>query len=78
MEVISLADYKKKMGLSRGRTPLFVSHLNGKVTTSPHRKHKEVRDMGDRLMRIRSSLNKINKLMVELKKLSDRERRNED
>lgn len=75
MEVINLQEYKEKRELSRGRTPLFVSHLTGVVTAG---RHQKARDMGDRLMRIRSSLNKINELMVELKKLSNKERRNED
>ena len=43
------------------RTALFVSHLDGKVTGSPSE------DFGDRIQRIRTSLEKINKLMAELK-----------
>lgn len=73
-EVVSLAQFKKKKEtqeeFGRGREPLYVSHLTGKVTGNPHMKRSESPDFGDRLTRIRSSLEKINRLMSELKKMS--------
>ena len=56
--------------LSRGREPLFVSHKTGKVTGSPHFKRPQAEDFGDRLSRIKTSLEKINRLMDDLKKKS--------
>lgn len=54
--------------ISKDRTPLFVSHLDGKIKGSPHFKRPSSEDFGDRLQRIRTSLQKINSLMEELKK----------
>ena len=56
--------------ISRGRLPLHVSHLDGKVTGSPHFKRPQTDDFGDRMQRIKSSLEKINQLMADLKKSS--------
>lgn len=50
------------------RTPLFVSHLDGMVRASPHFERPVVADFRDRIERIRSSLQRINDLMAELKK----------
>ncbi len=72
--VVDLSSFRKKKDteseLSPGRKPLYVSHMKGKVTGSPHFKSPEANDFGDRLTRIRSSLEKINNLMGELKKMS--------
>ena len=57
------------------RTPLYIDHKNGRVTGSPHFKPQEDIDLGDRVQRIRSSLERINTLMAELKKLSHNERK---
>lgn len=51
---------------ARGREPLYVSHLTGKVTG----KRDPEPDFGNRLQRIRQSLDKINGLMAELKRQS--------
>lgn len=76
-EIVDLASFRKKKEVgdefARGRKPLYVSHLTGKVTGSPHMKTPESPDFGDRLTRIRSSLDKINRLMSELKKMSSSE-----
>lgn len=56
--------------LSRGRTPLHVSHMDGKVQDSPHARRPEGGDFGERMRRIKTSLEKINQLMSELKKSS--------
>lgn len=72
--VVDLNAFKKKKEsekeISRGRLPLHVSHLDGKVTGSPHFKRPNTDDFGDRMQRIKSSLEKINKLMADLKKSS--------
>lgn len=68
-KVVDLASFRKKKetdeDLARGRRPLYVSHLEGKVSAD-----QEPKEFGDRLTRIRSSLDKINRLMSELKKIS--------
>jgi hypothetical protein len=67
-KVVSLASYRKKKetedDLARGRRPLYVSHLDGRISGD------DKPEFGDRLTRIRSSLDKINRLMSELKKIS--------
>ena len=72
--VISLKDFRSKKSLEEdfadGRTPLFVSHLDGKIKGSPHLNRGDAEDFGDRLTRIRSSLERINKLMTDIKKTS--------
>jgi hypothetical protein len=47
---------------------LHVSHIDGKVKGSPHFRRPEADDFGDRMQRIKTSLEKINQLMTELKK----------
>lgn len=74
MEVIDLDKYKKNLIIKKelvrdGRTPLYISHLTGKVTGG-----KSDPEFGDRLQRIRASLEKINRLMSELKKMSEENR----
>lgn len=54
--------------IARGRVPLHVSHLTGRVTGSPHFKRPQADDFGSRMQRIKTSLEKINRLMVDLKK----------
>ncbi len=69
--VVDLKNFKRTRELesqiARGRTPLHVSHIDGKVKGSPHLKAQETTDFGDRMQRIRSSLEKINQLMADLK-----------
>lgn len=74
-QVVDLANFRKQKEVAEeltrgGRSPLYVSHMTGKVTGNPHMKRPESPDFGDRLQRIRSSLEKINRLMTELKKMS--------
>lgn len=73
-KVVELSAFKAKKEiadeLSRGRQPLFISHKDGKLKGSPHLSRPESEDFGDRLTRIRTSLEKINRLMSELKKIS--------
>lgn len=73
-EVTNLADFKKKKAVTDdltrgGRTPLYVSHLTGKVTGGPESRESNV-DFGERLQRIRASLDKINRVMSELKRMN--------
>ena len=69
--VVDLKNFKRtkelESQLSRGRTPLHVSHLDGKVKGSPHLRRPEADEFGDRMQRIRASLEKINQLMADLK-----------
>ncbi|MBC7660863.1 MAG: hypothetical protein H7249_14290 [Chitinophagaceae bacterium] len=69
--VVDLKNFKRTRELEtqigRGRTPLHVSHIDGKVKGSPHLRNQESDDFGDRMQRIRSSLEKINQLMADLK-----------
>lgn len=71
MNIINLQEYKNKKkldnDLARGRTPLYVSHATGKISGS---KEPENENFGDRLTRIRASLEKINRLMSELKRMN--------
>lgn len=70
--IINLKEYKERKvekketadEFARGREPLYVSHQTGKVTG----KESEP-NFGDRLTRIRNSLEKINSLMAELKQM---------
>lgn len=73
-KVVDLSQFRKKKTsdeeFGRGRQPLYVSHLTGKVTGQPQQGKKETEGFGDRLSRIRTSLDKINRLMSELKRMS--------
>ena len=72
--VVDLKNFKRTRELetqiAKGRTPLHVSHIDGKVKGSPHLRTQESDDFGDRMQRIRSSLEKINQLMADLKTTS--------
>ena len=73
--VVDLSSFRRKkeieQDLAQGRRPLFVSHADRKMSGSPHLRNPEAEDFGDRLQRIRSSLERINKLMSELKKTAE-------
>lgn len=66
-----LRDWKAKKRQEQNQElptrPLYVNHQNGNITGSPHNTDPEV---GARLARVRASLERINKLMAELKKMS--------
>lgn len=72
--VVSLDSFRSKRKfddeVGRGRTPLHVSHLDGKIKGSPHLKRPDAEDFGNRMQRIKMSLEKINKLMSDLKNKS--------
>jgi len=70
-QIVDFSKFKKKKEketeFTRGRKPLYVSHLSGKVSGN---EREEEENFGDRLERIKSSLERINTLMSELKKMS--------
>src|SRR4051812_35301970 len=73
--IVSLDAFRRKKAadqdLTRGRRPLYVSHLEGRVSDSPLQKNaREEGDFAGRIERIKTSLNKINRLMAELKRMS--------
>lgn len=71
-KVIDIKDYKAKKDLDltrNNRQPLYVSHSTGKI--SGKEIPNEGTDFADRLVRIRTSLDRINKLMAELKGISN-------
>lgn len=76
LNIVNLHDFKRRKESSEEfvrneRKPLYVSHLTGQISDSDKSKSKgEANDFGDRLQRIRSSLDKINKLISDLKTLS--------
>ena len=76
--VVCLESYRLKKSfesdLSRGRSPLYVSHLNNEIKGSPHFKRPSADDFGTRMQRIKLSLEKINFLMAELKKQEKNEK----
>ncbi len=71
-DVIKMSDYKKKKDLeedfAKGRQPLFIN--SGKATGV------KSEDFGDRYQRVKKSLEKINRLMAELKTMSDKKEDN--
>ena len=76
--VVDIASFRKKKETAAeltkpGRNPLYVSHLTGKATGTPNGQDKQ--DFGDRLQRIRGSLDKINRLMEELKSMARDEKK---
>jgi hypothetical protein len=81
--IVDLGSFRRRkvleQELARGRNPLFVSHLNGKIDDGLNKNAKsdaESPDFGDRLQRIKTSLSKINQLMSELKKISQDQKNN--
>ena len=80
--VVNLTEFRNRKSFSeesaQGRKPLFVSHTQGRVTGSPHLNEshaEESPDISERVRRIRASLDKINNLMDELKKMAQQEQR---
>jgi hypothetical protein len=65
LDVISLIEYKEKKKweeeVAKGRTPLYVSHLSGKISN----------DFSKTITDIKIKLGKINNLMIELRKLNN-------
>ncbi len=76
--VLDLASFRAKKqtqdDLANGRQPLYTSHIDGKLSGSPHLNRPQTEDFGDRLTRIKGSLEKINRLMAELKKVASQDK----
>lgn len=76
--IIDLTSFRKSKALeeelAKGRTPLYLSHLKGRVTGNPHLNGTHTDGFGDRITRIRKSLERINALMTELKKMPEQHR----
>ncbi len=72
--ILDFESFKKKKiienELTSDRQPLYISHLEGKLKGTPHERTTKAEDFGDRIGRIRTSLDKINRLMQELRKVS--------
>ena len=73
--IISLKQKKEERELSRGRRPLHISYLNGKVTGSPHFNQPDVADFNKRMRKIQKSLERVRELMDHL---NETERSNND
>lgn len=75
-KILDFSAFKNKQDVnnefSRARKPLFVDSDKGQISgSSDSLKSTAAReDFGDRLQKIRSSLERINTLMADLKKLS--------
>jgi len=77
-KVVQLASFKKKREtqeeLARARKPLYVNHADGAIsgTQAGAKNGGANEDFADRLGKIKGSLDRINQLMAEIKKLSAR------
>ena len=69
-KVIDLNKFRTEKEQDSNRAPLYLSVLDGKIKGSPHLRRSDANDFTDRMRSIRSSLEKINRLMRELKKNS--------
>lgn len=74
-KVLDFTAFKKKQEVnnefSRARKPLFINDKEGLISgTEEGAKSASTEDYGDRLQKIRTSLDRINTLMSDLKKLS--------
>jgi hypothetical protein len=75
-KVLDFTAFKKKQEVnqevSRGRKPLYINSEQGHVsgTAEGAKSASTGEDFGDRLQKIRTSLDRINNLMADLKKLS--------
>lgn len=73
-KVVELSAFKKKRetkeDLTRARKPLYVNHADRSVSGDKSAKADSREDFADRLVKIRGSLDRINQLMTEIKKLS--------
>jgi hypothetical protein len=75
-KVLDFTAFKKKQEINqdvaRGRKPLYINNDEGRVsgTAAGATAQTSGEDFGDRLQKIRASLDRINNLMADLKKLS--------
>ncbi len=75
-KVVSLHQFRQKKELAKelgnGRKPLYLDQKSGTIKTQDDQ--DENTNFGERLQRIRNSLDRINSLMTELKSLSQNEK----
>ncbi len=75
-KIVDLSAFKKKKDtkeeIARSRKPLYVNHSQGSISGSQQASTTSSTsgDFADRLTKIRGSLDRINQLMTEIKKLS--------
>ena len=76
-KVVDLTQFKKKKDVerevARSRKPLYVDHHEGRISGRSDKRQAQQENnehFGDRLTKIRSSIDRINQLMAEIKKLS--------
>lgn len=77
-EIIDFKSFKAKKlikeNLSKDRYPLYLSYLDKKsFLNTKMQSANDERDFSERLKRIKASLERINKLMSELKKIAEKE-----
>ena len=78
-KIVDLTQFRKtkqtQVELARGRKPLYLSHADKNISGEKTGfQFKQDGTFAERLVRIKSSLEKINNLMEQLKKLSDKPR----
>jgi hypothetical protein len=59
--------------LAKGKTPLYVSHLDGEIRTNQPKAGRGENDFAARIQRIRRSLERINALMGQLREKKKKE-----
>ena len=77
-KVLDLASFRQKKDvaseLGQGRKPLYLDQNTGTIRKDTAEAGKDQPDFGERLQRIRSSLDRINSLMSELKGLAQKDK----
>lgn len=68
-------DIRSRMRSKDGNPVLLIDHARGKVSASTPPGYHRSEEFGDRMARIKASLEKINRLMSELKQLSEAQTR---
>lgn len=76
---MSIVDFNKfrlkkaaEKALAEGKVPLFVDRSKGTISGPPSGQSPDSDDFKERMMRIKASLEKINALMGELKKQTNK------
>ncbi len=76
-EVLDLENFRRSKTiakhLAKGKTPLYVSHLDGEIRTDNQSKAgRGANDFAARIQRIRRSLERINSLMGQLREKKEK------
>ena len=83
-KIVEISAFKKKRDtkeqIARSRKPLYVNSSEGTISdiSKSSKVEAKAEDFGDRLVKIRGSLDRINQLMAEIKKLSVRDKGTKD